>query len=193
MSLPIYVDGYSGYKVNEHPTGFELDGTYYQIYALEAEWNTPDGHFFKVRADGKRLILRYNETNDEWTLQSAPRGPVSRWLRSIQPWFVLLRNKSNRVKHATLSMRIFLSIGFSIGWQATAMERTSTSWNRPRNARTANEGFSRRRWLSPSDVPLRLERDHISDLPTRPSEDQSDTHCGGSRLGIGLHPLSSDV
>ena len=71
MSLPIYVDGYSGYKVNEHPTGFELDGTYYQIYALEAEWNTPDGHFFKVRADGKRLILRYNETNDEWTLQSA--------------------------------------------------------------------------------------------------------------------------
>jgi hypothetical protein len=70
MSLPIHVDAYSGYKANERPRGFELDGTYYRIYALEADWYTPAGHFFKVRADGKRFILRYEEGQDEWTLQA---------------------------------------------------------------------------------------------------------------------------
>lgn len=74
MSLPIHVDGYSAYKLNERPTGFELDGQYYRIYALEAESRRPDGHYFKVRADGKRVILRYDETNDEWTLESAYDG-----------------------------------------------------------------------------------------------------------------------
>lgn len=47
---------------------------YYRIYALEAEWRTPSGHYFKVRAEGKRLILRYDESRDEWTLQSAYDG-----------------------------------------------------------------------------------------------------------------------
>jgi hypothetical protein len=49
MSLPIHVDSYSGYKADERPTGFELDGTYYQINALEAQLSTPSGNFFKVR------------------------------------------------------------------------------------------------------------------------------------------------
>ncbi len=74
MSLPIHVDEYSGYKLNERPTGFELDGHYYRIYALEAEWRRPDGHYFKVRADGKRVILKYDEAKNEWTLESAYNG-----------------------------------------------------------------------------------------------------------------------
>jgi hypothetical protein len=61
MSLPIHVDGYSGYKLNERPRGFELDSRYYRIYALEAEWRSPSGHYFKVRAQGERLVLRYDE------------------------------------------------------------------------------------------------------------------------------------
>lgn len=77
MSLPIHVDSHSGYKANERPRGFELDGRHYRIYALEAEWRTPSGNFFKVRAEGKRFILRYDEQRDEWTLQSAYDGKES--------------------------------------------------------------------------------------------------------------------
>lgn len=46
MSLPIHVDSYSGHRANERPTGFDLDGNYYRIYAQEADWYTPGGHFF---------------------------------------------------------------------------------------------------------------------------------------------------
>jgi len=35
--LPINVDAYSGYKANARPMGFELDRTYYRIYALEGQ------------------------------------------------------------------------------------------------------------------------------------------------------------
>jgi hypothetical protein len=74
MSLPIHVDAYSGHRANERPTGFELDGTYYRIYALEDQWYSPSAHYFKVRAEAKRFILRYEEQQDEWTLQSAYDG-----------------------------------------------------------------------------------------------------------------------
>ena len=70
MSLPVHVEGYSGWTANERPTGFELDGIYHQIYAVEDQWYSPDAQFFKVRADGKTYLLRYNEHADEWTLQS---------------------------------------------------------------------------------------------------------------------------
>src|SRR5262249_18516494 len=74
MALPIHVDGYSGYRLNERPLGFELDGVYYRIYALEDQWYSPGAQYFKVRADGKRFILRYDQAEDEWTLQSAYDG-----------------------------------------------------------------------------------------------------------------------
>jgi len=72
--LPIRVDGYSAYRLNEHPLGFELDGVYYRIYALEDQWYSPGAQYFKVRAEGKRFILRYDQSLDEWTLQSAYDG-----------------------------------------------------------------------------------------------------------------------
>jgi hypothetical protein len=51
-----------------------LDGAYYRIYAVEADWYTPSGHIFKVRAEGKRFIVRYDEQRDEWTLLSVFDG-----------------------------------------------------------------------------------------------------------------------
>jgi hypothetical protein len=71
MGLSIHVDGYSAHRLNERPLGFELDGVYYRIYALEDQWASPGALYFKVRADGKRFILRYDQADDEWTLQSA--------------------------------------------------------------------------------------------------------------------------
>jgi len=66
--------GYSAYRLNERPLGFELDGVYYRIYALEDQWYSPGAQYFKVRAAGKRFILRYDQADDEWTLQSAYDG-----------------------------------------------------------------------------------------------------------------------
>ena len=74
MSLPIYVDAYSGYKANERPRQFELDDALYEIAAVEDQW-FPEAMFFRVRtADGKRYILRYDGRADEWALQSGFDG-----------------------------------------------------------------------------------------------------------------------
>src|SRR5262245_60035574 len=71
MSIPIEVDGYSAYRLNERPAGFELDGVYYRIYAVEAEWRSGDTLLFRVQADGKRVILRYDEEHEAWFLEAA--------------------------------------------------------------------------------------------------------------------------
>jgi hypothetical protein len=75
MSLPIHVDAYAGYRADERPRRFELDGVEYRIYAWEREWRTPDGRCFLVRADGKRYILSCDEQSGRWTLQSELDGP----------------------------------------------------------------------------------------------------------------------
>src|SRR6185436_4621474 len=48
MSLPIHVKAYAGYRADERPRRFELDGVEYRIYAWEREWRTPDGQYFRV-------------------------------------------------------------------------------------------------------------------------------------------------
>ena len=71
MSLPVYVDAYSGYKANERPRQFVLDEDVYEIAAVEDQWYSPEAIFFKVRTtDSKCYILRYRERADEWRLQS---------------------------------------------------------------------------------------------------------------------------
>jgi len=75
MSLPVYVDAYSGYKASERPRQFELDDELYEIAAVEDQWYSPEAMFFKVRtADGKRYILRYDENADTWSPQSGFDG-----------------------------------------------------------------------------------------------------------------------
>jgi hypothetical protein len=68
VGLPIHVEAYAGYRANERPRRFELDGVEYRIYAWDREWRTPDHHFFLVRAGGKRYVLRHDEQSDAWTL-----------------------------------------------------------------------------------------------------------------------------
>src|SRR5262249_4839767 len=70
MSLPIYVDAYSGYKANERPRDFTVDEDLYEIAEVEDRWYEPEAMYFRVRTtQGKRYILRYDERGDEWTLQ----------------------------------------------------------------------------------------------------------------------------
>ena len=59
MSLPIYVDAYSGYRANERPRQFCVDEDLIPIAEVEDRWNEPDAEYFRVRSsDGKRYILR---------------------------------------------------------------------------------------------------------------------------------------
>jgi len=77
MSLPIHVDAYSGYRANERPLKFQVDEDDFEIaeHAVEDRWFEPDAEYFKVRTtDGKRFILRHDERQDEWTLQSGFDG-----------------------------------------------------------------------------------------------------------------------
>ena len=85
MSLPIYVDAYSGFKANERPRQFVLDEDTFEIAAVEQQWRSPDGEYFKVRAtDGKHYVLRHNETKDQWTLQSDFDGAKLRSRSSLE-------------------------------------------------------------------------------------------------------------
>ena len=75
MSLPIYVDAYSGYKANERPRQFTLDEEMYEIDAVLDQWYEPSATYFKVQStEGKTYLLRYDEEADEWTLQSGFDG-----------------------------------------------------------------------------------------------------------------------
>src|SRR5215813_7860248 len=75
MSLPIYVDAYSGCKANERPRQFTLDEEIYEIAAVLDQWYEPSATYFKVKTvEGKTYLLRYDEETDKWTLQSGFDG-----------------------------------------------------------------------------------------------------------------------
>jgi hypothetical protein len=71
----LYVDSYSGYKANERPQQFVLDEEIYDIAAVLDQWYEPSATYFKVQStEGKTYLLRYDEQEDEWTLQSGFDG-----------------------------------------------------------------------------------------------------------------------
>jgi hypothetical protein len=75
MSLPIHVAAYSGYKANERPREFTVDEDLYEVAEVEDHWYEREAMYFRVcTTEGKRFILRYNESEDEWTLQSGFDG-----------------------------------------------------------------------------------------------------------------------
>jgi hypothetical protein len=75
MVVGIYVDAYSGYKANERPRLFDLDGDVYEIASVLDRWYELSATYFKVRTtDFKVFILRCDEQSDEWTLQSGFDG-----------------------------------------------------------------------------------------------------------------------
>src|SRR5437667_1968332 len=85
MSLRVYVDAYSGYRSNERPRQFILDEGIYEIEAVEDRWYSPGAEFFKVRCtDGKRYLLRYDQEQDQWSLQSGFDGAELLMRPSIQ-------------------------------------------------------------------------------------------------------------
>jgi hypothetical protein len=69
--MKIKVNGYSGFKLNERPCDFVLDGHEYQVKEIVDQWYGQDSAYFKVRASDENLyILRYHTYSDHWSLES---------------------------------------------------------------------------------------------------------------------------
>lgn len=73
--MALRVTTYSGYKADERPTAFEIDGRSYGVTELLDRWYGPDYEYFKVRADdGNTYILRHDMTDQSWSLTAYQRG-----------------------------------------------------------------------------------------------------------------------
>jgi hypothetical protein len=66
----IEVTGYSGYKANERPLHFSLDGRKRVVQNLIDRWFGPEHDYFKLLADdGKVYLLKYERFRDLWFLE----------------------------------------------------------------------------------------------------------------------------
>ncbi|MCF7804054.1 MAG: cytoplasmic protein [Candidatus Marinimicrobia bacterium] len=87
----IQVETYSGYKADERPTSFILQGEAYTISEIEDRWyeggrraGRPTLRYFKVRTTSDhRFLLRYDPGRDVWGArihgqQSSDNGRSSR-------------------------------------------------------------------------------------------------------------------
>ena len=69
--MRVEVQTYGGYKADERPTRFLLNGRRYRVEEICDQWLGPDSSYFKVRADDQNLyIFEYMLASDEWTLAS---------------------------------------------------------------------------------------------------------------------------
>lgn len=60
---------YSGYKADESPKSFIIDGKEFKVEKIIDQWRTPEYDFFKVLADETEYILKHDMRNDEWGLE----------------------------------------------------------------------------------------------------------------------------
>jgi hypothetical protein len=72
--MALRVKTYSGYKADERPMSFEMDGRSYEVAELLDRWYGPDYEYFRVRADdGNTYILRHDTTDHTWSLTAYRR------------------------------------------------------------------------------------------------------------------------
>jgi hypothetical protein len=69
MRMRITVQTYAGYKGDERPVSFSLEGRTFRIMEIVDRWYDPDHNSFKVLADdGKTYLLRHDMNADDWEL-----------------------------------------------------------------------------------------------------------------------------
>ena len=69
------VQCYAGFKEDERPVRFELDGRDYVVEELLDRWYGTDHDYFKVRADDENVyILSRHRSTAEWSLESFRRA-----------------------------------------------------------------------------------------------------------------------
>ena len=81
MSLHLKVDCYSGFKADERPLRFSYiakpGGRVFEVREVLDQWYGVGYHCFKVLADdGNFYILRHQEAEDNWVLDSFRRVPM---------------------------------------------------------------------------------------------------------------------
>jgi hypothetical protein len=63
------VDAYAGYKGEETPRAFTLDGRKLQVREVVDRWYSQTHSYFRVYAsDGQRYVLRFDLDEDCWEL-----------------------------------------------------------------------------------------------------------------------------
>ncbi len=66
----IRVECYAGYKAEERPTSFWIEGEKRVVENVVDRWAGEDHDYFKVAADDCRVyILRYDRRGDFWTVE----------------------------------------------------------------------------------------------------------------------------
>jgi hypothetical protein len=76
--MKLEVECYSGFKADERPVRFRLDGRPYLVEELLDQWYGPQDVFYKLRADdGNLYILRHETSTPEgnWHLVSFRQVP----------------------------------------------------------------------------------------------------------------------
>jgi len=71
--MNLHVECYSGFKPDQRPVRFQLNGSVYFVEELLDQWYGPRDTYFKVRADdGNLYILRHDTSvpEGEWCLES---------------------------------------------------------------------------------------------------------------------------
>jgi hypothetical protein len=67
----ITVMAYSGYKANERPLSFEVEGRKHTVTSIPDRWYGENDDYFKVVGDdGKVYIIKWNRPRDRWFLMN---------------------------------------------------------------------------------------------------------------------------
>jgi hypothetical protein len=82
MDFRLKVVCYSGYKADERPLRFTFGdkrgGKFFEVKELLDQWYGIGYHCFKVLADdGNLYILRHQQEEDYWVLDSFRQGPAT--------------------------------------------------------------------------------------------------------------------
>ncbi len=73
--MRLKVESYSGYKADERPVSFILNGRRFKVEECLDTWYGPNDAFFKVRAEDSNIyILKHSKEDDEWTLEVFRQG-----------------------------------------------------------------------------------------------------------------------
>lgn len=68
-SSSIVVEAYAGYKGEETPRAFEVEGIRLSVIEILQRWYTETHSYFRLRAsDHKRYVLRYHLDEAAWEL-----------------------------------------------------------------------------------------------------------------------------
>jgi hypothetical protein len=72
FEMNISVQTYSGYKADEYPFSFSIEGRKFVVISIEDRWYGPDCSYFKVFTDdGNTYILKQIPGNNLWQMVPA--------------------------------------------------------------------------------------------------------------------------